>query len=192
MNLYMKILFKTIYTTFVLAVVALALLFLGTHMSVLGYSVKVVQSGSMEPAISVGSIVVITPESSYGVGDVITFGPDTKEQIPITHRIEKVGTEEGQTAFTTKGDANESVDPKLVKESEIIGKVAFTVPYIGHIVAFARTKLGYMLLIGLPAVLIILDEFADIVWEIRKHRALKRHKEEKKRRRVMELTHSNQ
>ena len=47
---------------------------------------KIVQSGSMEPAILTGSIVVIKPSSAYEVGEVITFGSDTKTQVPTTHR----------------------------------------------------------------------------------------------------------
>lgn len=184
----MKILGKTVYGIFVGAVVLLALFFLGTRVSPFGYELKVVQSGSMEPAIHVGSVVVIVPETSYNVGDVITFGPDTKKQIPITHRIAEI-TDEG---FVTKGDANEHPDPKPAKKGEVIGRVAFSVPYIGHIIAFARTKLGYALLVGIPAALIILDEFADIVWEIRKHFALKRYKEEKRRKRMMEFSHGKQ
>jgi len=180
---YMKILGKTIYGIFVAAVVLLAALFLGTHISLFGYEVKVVQSGSMEPAIQVGSIVIIVPETAYKVGDVITFGPDTRKQIPITHRIAEV-TDGG---FVTKGDANENTDPQPVAERDVIGRVAYSVPYIGHVVAFARTKLGYWLLVGLPAAAIILDEFADIVWEIRKHFAIKRYREEKRRKRMMEF-----
>lgn len=185
----MKILGKTIYGIFVTGVVLLALLFLGNHMSVFGYKVKVVQSGSMEPAIPVGSIVIITPEISYGTGDVITFGPDTKTQIPITHRIVETQFVDGEQVFITQGDANENIDPKPVDGGDIIGRVALSIPYIGHLIAFARTKIGYALLVGLPALFIILDEFADIVWEVRKYRAMKRHRREKLQKRAF-ATHN--
>src|SRR3989338_8215020 len=49
--------------------------------------IKIVKSGSMEPAIKTGSIVVIKPASLYGVGDVITFGEDSRTTYPTTHRI---------------------------------------------------------------------------------------------------------
>jgi signal peptidase len=169
-----KIIFNTGYTLVVLAVLALALLFAGTKASPFGYEVKVVMSGSMEPVIKTGGIVVIAPQSSYNVGDIITFGPDTEKQIPVTHRVvEKTGN--GRTAiFHTKGDANEERDQSETKGSQVIGKVLFTLPYIGYVIEFARTPLGFALLIGIPALLIILDELANIVWEIKIYFAKKK------------------
>ena len=72
---------NTIYTLVVLAVLALALLFVGTKVSLLGYEVKVVQSGSMEPAILTGSLVVITNAAEYMLGDVVTYGEDGSNPI---------------------------------------------------------------------------------------------------------------
>ena len=165
---------NVIYTIIVVAVLALALLFVGTKVDILGYEVKIVQSGSMEPAIMTGGIVVISPSSLYSVGDVVTYGRDTKNSIPVTHRIvEKMG--EGRSAtYITKGDANEDNDPKAVTSRELIGKVAFTIPYIGYVIQFARTPLGFATLIGIPALVIVLDELANVVWEVRVYLARKR------------------
>lgn len=165
---------NTVYTAIVLVVLAFALLFVGTRVDILGYEVKVVQSGSMEPAIMTGGIVVVAPTNAYNVGDVITFGSDTRSSVPITHRvIEK--TYEGRSAtYLTKGDANEEADSAAVAHSAVIGEVVFTVPYVGYVIDFARTPLGFALLVGIPALLIILDEFANIMWEVHKYRYLKR------------------
>jgi len=159
------------YTFVVVAVLALALLFVGTKIDMLGYSVKVVKSGSMEPAIHTGSIVVIAPSATYSIGDVVTYGKDTKNQIPVTHRIiEKTG-EGNSTIYRTKGDVNEDIDPRAVRERDVIGKVRLTIPYLGYVIEFARTPLGFAFLIGIPALVIVLDEFANIVWEVRLYRA---------------------
>jgi signal peptidase len=167
-----------IYTIVVVAILALALLFVGTRVDLLGYEVKVVKSGSMEPAIMTGGIVVIKPSAAYNVGDVVTFGKDTRNSIPVTHRvIEKTG--EGSSAsYLTKGDANEDNDPQAVLARDIIGKVALTLPYVGYVIEFARTPWGFLTLIGIPALVIVLDEFANIVWEVRVYLAKRRREEE--------------
>jgi len=166
----MKFVLNTIYTLLITVTVVLALLFVGSHFPVFGYQVKIVQSGSMEPAIDTGSIILIAPASSYDIGDVVTFGEDTATKIPTTHRIVDINTSPlGRSLYTTKGDANEEHDPTPIRLSDIIGKVWLSVPYIGYVLEFARTPLGYGLLIGIPAAFIVLDEFANIVWEFRKY-----------------------
>ena len=84
---------KIFYGLIVITAVTFALLFVGTKVDLLGYEVKVVKSGSMEPAINVGGIVIVSPTKTYQAGDVITFGADTWRRVPVTHRIvEKVPT----------------------------------------------------------------------------------------------------
>ncbi len=162
-----KIFINTIYLAVVLVVLTTALLFVGTKVDLLGYEVKIVKSGSMEPAIHTGSIIVIAPGQTYGIGDVVTYGKDTRSHIPVTHRIVEKRGEGSLATYITKGDANEDKDTKAVGGKDVIGKVAFSIPYLGFVIEFARTPLGFLLLIGLPALLIILDELANIVWEAR-------------------------
>lgn len=134
---------------------------------------KIVQSGSMEPTIKTGSLVVIKPADSYKVGDIITFGKDTKTEVPTTHRIVADRVESGVMIYSTKGDANEDKDTREVRQNEIIGKTLFSVPYLGYIMDFAKQPLGFILLIGLPALYIIYDEVVKIVIEIKKIRSKK-------------------
>lgn len=165
----LTIITRTIYGIVVFAVVAMALLFIGTKIDVLGYELRVVKSGSMEPVIPTGSIVLIMPTESYEVGDVVTYHTGTAGSIPVTHRIMKKTEGEQQTYYATKGDANEDMDPSPVSHPRIMGKVSYHLPYVGYAIEFARTPLGFALLIGIPAALIILDEFATIIWEFRKY-----------------------
>ena len=163
--------FKFIYYIFIAAVIALGVLLIGTLFPIPGnYEVKIVQSGSMEPAIHTGSIVIIKPSSEYNVGDVITFGKDTNVDVPTTHRIIEERITSGEALYTTKGDANEDPDPKEVREQEIIGKVLTSIPYIGYVLDFARKPLGFALLIGVPAVVVILDELGNVWKEIARMR----------------------
>lgn len=164
----MKVIFNTLYYFFVVVVMLTALLLLATLAPISGnFKVKVVKSGSMEPAIHTGGIVVIKPSQTYKVGDIITFGPDTKTQIPTTHRIVSIAGSGSQQMFTTKGDANDAEDPAPAKLSDVKGKVVLTVPYLGFVLDFAKKPIGFALLVGVPAVIIILDELGKILREIR-------------------------
>lgn len=159
------------YRVFIAVVVALALLFVVSLFPIAGnYKIKVVMSGSMEPAIKTGSMVVIKPQSAYIAGDVITFGKDNKKDIPTTHRIQDVRVEAGSFIFRTKGDANESADLSEVAQKDVIGKVIFSIPFLGYILDFAKKPLGFALLIGVPSVAIVLSEIGTIFAEVRRMR----------------------
>ncbi len=131
------------------------------------YELKIVRSGSMEPAIMTGSVVLIQPANDYKVGDVITFGADTRTSIPTTHRIVTVRTDGATTYFGTKGDANEDVDAGETSLSKVIGRVIFSAPYAGYVLAFSKTQLGFALLVLIPAALIIVYEAISIVREVK-------------------------
>ncbi len=154
--------------------VLLALLLIASKLPIAGnYQIKIVLSGSMEPAIKTGSIVVIKPADSYRIGDIITFGPDNKKNIPISHRIVETRVINGETRFLTKGDANKQPDIAEVKVSAVIGKVILSVPYFGYLLDMARKPLGMIILIGVPAVVIIFDEGHKIWREMKKMRQKK-------------------
>jgi signal peptidase len=167
----MKILLNTTYAAAIGVLCLIALFFVATLLPIPGnVKVKVVKSGSMEPFMQVGGIVVIKPAPTYTVGDVITFGADTTTQIPTTHRIVEATGEGSNVAFTTKGDANDSADPSPTHPQDIEGKVLLSIPYIGYVLAFLRTKLGFILLVGLPAAAIFLEEGYAIYREIMRGR----------------------
>lgn len=173
----MKTIINTLYTTFFVLLTVIAGLFLATLLPIPGnIEVKIVESGSMEPAIHTGSIVVIKAQSAYQVGDVVTFGADTKEHVPTTHRIVALQPDPatGQLSMTTKGDANEENDPETSLVSSVIGKVIITVPYVGFMIDLARKPVGFVLLIGIPAAIIIIDEASKIVIEVLRIRREKR------------------
>jgi len=171
----MKFIFNTIYYLFIVIIILIAGLLLSSLIPMPGnFKVKVVKSGSMEPFIKTGGIVVIAPSSDYKVGDVITFGKDTKTQIPTTHRIVQIDGTGDNRIFTTKGDANDAPDPTTTRFSDIEGKLLFTVPYLGYILDFAKRPIGFALLVGVPALIIIFDEIGKIIKEIKNIRRKKK------------------
>lgn len=162
----MKILSYILHGAFLLIIVGAGTVFFTPSLPYVGsVQMKIVKSGSMEPSIMTGAVVLIRPKTSYVVGDVITFA-DENASIPTTHRIVESYTESGQTMFATKGDANEENDALHVSASSVIGSVAFSVPYVGYVIDFARQPIGFSLLIVMPALLIILGELDKIRKEI--------------------------
>ena len=164
----MKI-FKVIYSIIVAFIVVVALLLIVSVLPITGnYKLMIVQSGSMAPAIKMGSIVVVKPAEDYKIGDVITFGPYSKTKAPTSHRIYDIKVVDGQPVYITKGDANNAPDTREISKGEILGKVLFDVPYLGYAVAFAKKPIGFALIIIVPAAVIIIDEIKKIYGEIKK------------------------
>jgi len=127
-----------------------------------------VYTGSMEPAIPVGSIAVIKPADpeTLKVGDIIYFKIESESATTVTHRILNI-TNEG---YITKGDANEDPDQWIVKKENVIGKVIAVIPLIGYLGYFVRTPIGFILLIVIPATIIIIMEIRNIIKEVKKQK----------------------
>jgi signal peptidase len=165
----MKIIFKIIYYIFGAFIVLVAVLLIISVFPVTGnIKFMIVQSGSMEPSIKTGSLVMVKPESDYKIGDVITFGPVSKTKAPTSHRIQDIKVNEGNVVYITKGDANENTDAREVQKKEVLGKVVFSIPYLGYVVTFAKQPLGFALIIITPALIIIFDEVKKVYAEIKK------------------------
>ncbi|WP_254838367.1 signal peptidase I [Natronomonas marina] len=130
----------------------------------------VVLSGSMEPAFSPGDVIVVesVPAESISAGDVITFARDGESR-PTTHRVIEVVETEAGPAFRTAGDANEDPDPALVQPDQVRGRVPtvdghlFVLPYIGYVIGFAGTRLGFVALVVTPLILLVLSEAYDLI-----------------------------
>ncbi|MEN4018165.1 MAG: signal peptidase I [Methanobacterium sp.] len=106
---------------------------------------NVVVSGSMEPVLYRGDIVIIdnNPRTAQ-VGDIIVYKAAWFPQ-PVIHRIIYIGeTPEGDTFFVTKGDNNPSPDPVAVYPDQIISKVVsindapLIIPKIGYVTLWIR------------------------------------------------------
>lgn len=136
------------------------------------FQIRVVQSGSMEPAIKTGSVILIKPLSSYKVGDIITFEGNFKDakgkKIPTTHRVVEAKVDTGNVSYQTKGDANDDIDRNLIAGNKVIGKVLVSVPYAGYVVAGVQTGYGLLAIVVIPAAVIMFDHIKKIVAEVKK------------------------
>jgi len=133
----------------------------------------VVLSGSMEPAIKTGSVVLVSPQSSspnspkFSRGDIVSYKIAGSTNF-VTHRIIQIQQPNSSFVYQTKGDANNSADGKGVSEKNIVGKVIFSLPFLGFIIGFAKTKLGLLLLVILPTLYVLVAETLTIWRESKK------------------------
>lgn len=162
-------LYKILYYLFFAAALVIVLVLLSSALPIPG-GVKafVVQSGSMEPSIKTGAVIVVKPQAAYQAGDVITFGPYSKTKPPTTHRIVEVKEENGLPLYVTKGDANKTEDMSEVRSRNVLGRVIVNVPYVGYLVAAAKQPVGFAVLVILPALIIVWDELKKIWREVLK------------------------
>lgn len=112
---------------------------------------RIVLSGSMEPAIGVGDVVLVaeTPIEAVEPGDVVTFRAHEGADTTYTHRVVEVVHDERGTVLTTKGDANDEPDPMAVNDAMLVGTVEHTVPHLGTVVAAAQSELVFLALVVL-------------------------------------------
>lgn len=121
---------------------------------VMGNDIYAVMSGSMEPHYHVGSVVIVNKQAApeeLEVGEIITFRKG--DSAIATHRIIEVNLETRE--FKTKGDANEVEDLAPVSFDSVIGEAGMSVPLVGYIPLYMRTKKG-MFCIGAYVILFIL------------------------------------
>ena len=131
--------------------------------SIFGYMPMKVLTGSMEPSIKVGDIVVVRkrPVSDIKIGDVITY--KTEGNIYITHRVVQIFTEGNDLKFKTKGDANNIEDKDSIYEDQLIGKLAFRIPKGGYIVDFIKEPIGFITFFVIPIVILIGTEVKSAI-----------------------------
>lgn len=124
-------------TLILLAVIAFCLPI--TLAKIWGYEVYNVVSGSMEPAIPVGSVLYVEQVEPEEVeeGDVIAFH---SAGAVISHRVVRNRVVEGE--FVTKGDANQEEDMNPVKYRDLVGRVSRHYPVIGDLLFLYTSNIG--------------------------------------------------
>ena len=102
---------------------------------IMGFGTYEVVSGSMEPEIPIGSLVLVREADPGNIaeGEVIAFLKPGDESLVITHRVVQNDKENEQ--FITKGDANEVQDNAPVPYKNLVGRVEHHFPKVGGIIA---------------------------------------------------------
>ena len=102
--------------------------------NIMGYRAFSVTSGSMEPNIKIGDLVIVKQVNSLNDitnGDIITY---REKDSFVTHRVVDIVNEQGKKVYITKGDNNNANDNLKVSFESIEGKYVKHVPFAGQIV----------------------------------------------------------
>ncbi|NJI58593.1 signal peptidase I [Microbacterium oxydans] len=105
----------------------------------------IVVSGSMEPQIATGSLLLTVerPVGEVAVGDIVTVERTDGHGL-VTHRVETVETIDGVITLTLKGDANTLADP-VAYTPATVGAYLASIPGLGHAAAFLQTGAGMLI-----------------------------------------------
>ena len=151
-------------------VLLVAIKFVGETPSVFGYNLYYIVTGSMEPTIAVGDIILSKQATveELEVGDIVTFTGESGELegTIVTHRIQSVYEENGQIYVVTKGDANTVNDPPLRAEA-VLAVMKCKVPLLGGLVRIINTPLGFLALVITPLLISLVKEIIDLVQAFR-------------------------
>lgn len=130
----------------------------------LGARPYTVLSGSMEPAIGAGDLVVAERVSppDVRIGDVVTFEDPERGNRLTTHRVGGIWRDGDKLELVTKGDANNATERWRVASDGDLGRVAYTVPWVGNVTTLTRRPLGFALMVALPLLLLAINELMRI------------------------------
>lgn len=123
-----------------------------------GYCPLIVLTGSMEPEISSGDLIICKQIESdqVNVGDVIAFfDPDSTGTAVLTHRVTEITEENGSLLFKTKGDANNTEDRSPVPADSLVGAYQFKISGAGNVAMFMQTTAGLVVCVVVPLILLV-------------------------------------
>ena len=170
-----KKIISLVYMIFLVIIIGSSLISIGLNRSGYGpYQFKTVLSGSMEPNISVGSLVVVKKAvlKELKVDDIISFSANGQV---ITHRIIFI---ENTGDIITKGDANNYEDG--IYEKEIIGKVLVSIPKVGYFFRLLQSISGKIALVSSVLNIVLLEHFIGLILIEMKEKKKELEKDEKK------------
>lgn len=115
-----------------------------------GFGASVVLSGSMEPVLSVGDLLIVRAQESYEKDDIVVY---QSGRMPIVHRIMEL---DGETV-TTRGDANNANDEPF-PITAIKGEVIAVIPLVGHVIWALKSPVAIVIMLA-TAVLLVEGSF---------------------------------
>ncbi len=127
-----------------------------------GFGLSAVLTGSMEPEISAGDLLIVREEGEYKVGDVVVY---QNGNTPVVHRILDISGE----MVTTKGDANNTTDAPFHID-RIKGRVALAIPVLGSLFWALKSPVALVMMLVTAILLIELS--------VRREKARKRAEQE--------------
>lgn len=132
------------------------------YVNLFGHSLFRVVTGSMEPTIPVGSLLICKQIGMEGVqvGDIICFRAQESAIFGqmMTHRVTSIlSAPDGSLLFETRGDANLVADGFMVSQMNFVGKVTWYTganSVLSSVFSFFSNKIGFLACIVIPILLL--------------------------------------
>ena len=139
----------------------------GNTPSIGGYMLFRVATGSMEPEIMIGDVILVKEPSDYSaiaVGDVVTY--ESRSGVtagrPVTHKVIKAPYEDnGEWYLQTQGIANDIPDEEINAE-QLLGVMVVKIPFLKELYSFFLTPWGLLTIIAL-IIIAFAGEFINVV-----------------------------
>lgn len=127
-----------------------------------GYKPLTILSGSMEPTLSTGGVAVdeVIPAREARIGDIVTFNDPEDPDRLITHRLKSMRVEGTKAYMVTLGDANDSPERWNVGVDAEIGRVVYSIPFLGYVrtwISGQVVRLAMLGVIGALALWMLVD-----------------------------------
>jgi signal peptidase I len=147
-----------------LAGFALAIAAVATIPTLFGFQSFAVLSGSMEPTIGTGDVVVVRTIAPLDarIGDVVTFRSPENPGKLVTHRATSIRASGETVTFVTKGDANTGSERWSIAAGGTIGKVEYRIPKLGYVTNRVGSRFGRFAFLVLPALVLAVSELRRI------------------------------
>jgi len=136
---------------------------------VLGYSFSIVMTGSMEPDIKIGDLIVTQKKNIYNVGDYVSFyydyDNDGKKE-SLTHEIIRIDGNQ----YTLRGIAAREDEVQIVQKEDIYGEVVAVSSSFGKFLGtdFVYYRQYVLLFIIIICVVIAFLQVIDIIKTMKK------------------------
>ena len=127
--------------------------------SVGGIFPMIILTDSMYPEFESGDLIICQTAKAEEIkeGDIICFyDPSGNGTTTVTHRVKAITTDEdGNLAWKTQGDANNTEDAALVPAENLVGLYEMHFSGIGNIAIFMQTTQGLIICVICPIILLI-------------------------------------
>lgn len=141
-----------------------------------GYSLLKVSTGSMEPTLQTGSIIIVkaTDADDIKTGDIICFYSRDPNiyGIPNTHRVNEITEDNGRRVFVTKGDANYEVDEYLVYDEDIVGAYVTDITASEKVASVIASRYFYFFVLLIPLCLVVFFEAMNVSKAVRDKKSM--------------------
>lgn len=160
-NIFLRILRIAMYVVVgLLLFVIIVQRFSNNALSVGGFRIFTVVSGSMVPEYEIGDILLSKRVSvdNINVGDNVTYKGNTSnlKDLIITHKVVKKEVRDNTTYFVTKGTANIIADPEITY-SQIYGKVIYKTAILSIFGKVMNNKFVYYITFMIIALIISIE-----------------------------------